>query len=195
MLYYEMSEFETIKSSWPAILDNVKESNGLMSVSFDTWLRPLELYALINGELIFSVPEEGFIKLLHKKYAMMLKVAVEEQTGIPIREIRFMTKEKAKSYTDALRGKRTIGMDPEVDLKNAIQDANLNPKYTFDTFVVGSSNNLAHAASLAAAESPGEIYNPLYIYGGAGLGKTHLMHSIAHFILRNNPKASITIHT
>ena len=191
MLYYEMSEFETIKSSWPAILDNVKESNGLMSVSFDTWLRPLELYALINGELIFSVPEEGFIKLLHKKYAMMLKVAVEEQTGIPIREIRFMTKEKAKSYTDALRGKRTIGMDPEVDLKNAIQDANLNPKYTFDTFVVGSSNNLAHAASLAAAESPGEIYNPLYIYGGAGLGKTHLMHSIAHFILRNNPKARI----
>ena len=71
------------------------------------------------------------------------------------------------------------------------ENANLNPKYKFDTFVVGSNNKFAHSASLAVAESPGEVYNPLYLYGGAGLGKTHLMHSIGHFVLENNPNTKV----
>lgn len=69
--------------------------------------------------------------------------------------------------------------------------SNLNPNYTFDTFVVGNNNRFAHSASLAVAESPGEAYNPLYIYGGPGLGKTHLMHSIGHFIIDQNPDTKV----
>ena len=71
------------------------------------------------------------------------------------------------------------------------ENANLNPKYKFDTFVVGSNNKFAHSACLAVAESPGDAYNPLYIYGGAGLGKTHLMHSIGHFVLEQNPDMKV----
>ena len=71
------------------------------------------------------------------------------------------------------------------------ENANLNSKYKFDTFIVGSNNKFAHSAALAVAESPGEAYNPLYLYGGAGLGKTHLMHSIGHFVLEQNPNMKV----
>ncbi len=180
-----MSDFETIQKNWTAILDNMREEHDILKISFETWLVPLKLYDLINGELIIIVPEEGYIKYLQKKYALFFKVAVEEITNIPV-EIRFMIESDA-----ILLSKNKENNKGEKDFNDMLKEANLSPRYTFDTFVVGSSNNLAHAASLAVAESPGEIYNPLYIYGGAGLGKTHLMHSIAHFILRNNPNAKI----
>ncbi|HBP24334.1 MAG TPA: chromosomal replication initiator protein DnaA [Oribacterium sp.] len=185
-----MNDFEIIRKNWDHILQSMKEEHDILPVSFDTWLKPLRLFDFINGQLIILVPETGYIKYLDKKYSLFLKVSVEEITSIPV-EILFMVEKDARDYVTRLQGISTEKKDPEALLAETLKEANLNAEYTFDTFVVGSSNNLAHAASLAVAESPGEIYNPLYIYGGAGLGKTHLMHSIAHFILRNNPNAKI----
>ena len=185
-----MNDFETIRKNWDDILKNMKEEHDILPVSFDTWLKPLRLFDFINSQLLILVPEEGYIKYLDKKYSLFLKVAVEEKTSIPV-EILFMVEKDARDYVKRLQGISSEKKDPEELFAETLKEANLNSEYTFDTFVVGSSNNLAHAASLAVAESPGEIYNPLYIYGGAGLGKTHLMHSIAHFILRNNPNAKI----
>ncbi len=185
-----MSDFELIRKNWDDILKYMKEEHDILQVSFDTWLKPLRLFDFINRELLIIVPEEGYKKILDKKYSLFLKVAIEEKTNIPV-NVLFLIESEAREYVKKLQIAINDKKDPTIILEETLKEANLNTEYTFDTFVVGSSNNLAHAASLAVAESPGEIYNPLYIYGGAGLGKTHLMHSIAHFILKNNPAAKI----
>ena len=119
---------------------------------------------------------------MSKKYKLPLKVAIAEITGTSY-EIKLLLPEDIERQ------------QAKQEVFNTAAEAGLNPKYTFDTFVVGSNNKFAHAASLAVAESPGEIYNPLFLYGGVGLGKTHLMHSIAHFILKNNPSSRILYAT
>lgn len=186
-----MTDLEAIKNNWELILNTMREENDIMKVSFDTWIKPLVIFDLIKEELVLLVPEEGYIQILQKKYTVYLEISIREVTGLNVK-ILFMTLENAEKYREKkMNSFREQPKDSPVDLLEILRRANLNPKYTFDTFVVGSSNDLAHAASLAVAESPGEIYNPLYIYGGAGLGKTHLMQSIAHFILKKNPAAKV----
>ena len=182
---------ETLKEKWDEILLYLKNEYEISNVSFQTWLLPLEIYSLKQpGNIIqIIVPDANFLGYIKKKYSVMLKVSIEEVTGIRCDNVEFIVEDEI--IRDSVYDNQLINATPNAVSPVTLQNANLNPKYTFDSFVVGANNNLAHAASLAVAESPGEIYNPLFIYGGVGLGKTHLMQSIANFILKNNPKAKI----
>lgn len=182
---------EKLQEKWDDILNYMKEEHDISDVSFKTWLLPLKLYSLDNNKLYILVPDANFLGYLKKKYSFLLQITIEEVTEIKC-DIEFIEEGDIKEKEASENKKNQLIQTNELEVSQAaIQNANLNPRYTFDTFVVGANNNLAHAASLAVAESPGEIYNPLFIYGGVGLGKTHLMHSIAHFILKNNPNAKI----
>ena len=180
---------EKIKEKWDQILLHIKEEHELTDVSFKTWLLPTEPYDVKGNTLQILVPDIHFLGYIKRKYGFLLQITIEELTGIEC-ELEFVTLEQVGARQEEADKSQLINRALEVN-RQVIQNANLNPRYTFDSFVVGANNNLAHAASLAVAESPGEIYNPLFIYGGVGLGKTHLMHSIGHFILKNNPQAKV----
>ncbi len=181
---------EKLQENWDDILLYLKEEHDIMDVSYRTWLLPLQIYDMDGDKAVIIVPDSAMIRYIRRKYGLFLKVAIEEKTGIEC-EVDFISKEEAEKSASLGKKQASSEKQPSEISQEALQSANLNPKYTFDTFVVGANNNLAHAASLAVAESPGEVYNPLFIYGGVGLGKTHLMHSIAHFILKNNVNAKI----
>ncbi|WP_349945492.1 chromosomal replication initiator protein DnaA [Lacrimispora sp. BS-2] len=182
---------EKLKEKWDEILLNLKEEHEITDVSFKTWLLPLKVYSVNGEKVIVTVPDVEFLGYIRKKYGFLLKITIEEVTGFECSVDFVVENQIQKEAAAAPAGNTLITNTMNQVSQSAIITANLNPKYTFDTFVVGANNNLAHAASLAVAESPGEIYNPLFIYGGVGLGKTHLMHSIGHFILKNNPAAKV----
>lgn len=174
---------ELIFEKWEEILRTVKEEHDLSDISFDTWLKPLTVYKVEDSKLYILVPSEQMgLNYITKKYTLPIKVAIAELIGIDY-EIEFILQEQANAIFS--NKPKYIGGQPPKD------NFNLNPNYTFDSFVVGSNNRFPHAAALAVAESPGEVYNPLYIYGGPGLGKTHLMQSIGHFVLRQQPHLKI----
>ena len=171
-----------VMEKWNVIIQRLKIEHGLSDVSFKTWIEPLEVYDVKDNVVFILVPLKASVNYIEKKYMLPFKVCIAEVTGQEY-EVEFI----AVDDPSQLRSNAPETSNNKASNKNEIfEKANLNPKYTFDTFVVGGNNNFAHAASLAVAESPGEIYNPLFLYGGAGLGKTHLMHSIAHFILEND---------
>lgn len=174
---------EKIIEKWDQILNTVKKEHEISDISFDTWMRPLEVYALEGNTLYILAPfEQMALSYIQKKYYLPLKVAICEILEIEY-DIQFILPEYAKSLNVKKPTKKVSSLNGSY--------SNLNPNYTFDTFVVGNNNRFAQSASLAVAESPGETYNPLYIYGGPGLGKTHLMHSIGHFILDQNPDSKV----
>ncbi|MBQ9333526.1 MAG: chromosomal replication initiator protein DnaA [Lachnospiraceae bacterium] len=174
-----------IKDSWDQIKEKIADEYGLSDVSYSTWIEPLKIGPVTDDSVTILIPSDQShaLNYISSKYKGFFQVTISEMFD-RIYEINFRL-EKDSDLSNVMRA----GQDPVYNLN--YETANLNPKYKFNSFVVGGSNKLAHSACLAVAESPGQIYNPLFLYGGAGLGKTHLMHSIGHFILENNPNAKI----
>ncbi len=182
---------ETLKENWDLIKEKLKKDYDISSVAFDTWIEPLEVYRVYEDQVLILVTnwnKRFMVEYLTKRYSDFIQITIEEVTGFRCK-VAFILPEDLDN--DELLDNTRI-LSPEMDTYYmASLNANLNPKYTFDTFVVGPNNKFAHAAALAVAETPAFRYNPLFIYGGVGLGKTHLMHSIAHQIIRSSPNLRV----
>ena len=176
---------ENIKNSWDQIKEKIADEYGLSDVSYSTWIEPLKIGPVTEDSVTILIPSDQShaLNYISSKYKDFFQVTISEMFDRKY-EISFRL-EKDSDISNVMR----TSQESVYNLN--YETANLNPKYKFNSFVVGGSNKLAHSACLAVAESPGQIYNPLFLYGGAGLGKTHLMHSIGHFILENNPNAKI----
>ena len=178
-----------IKNKWELIKETVKIEYDLSEISYSTWIAPLKFYEVKDNTVTILIPSDQShaLNYINNKYKSYFQVTISEIMDHTY-DVSFIL-EKEINNDKEVASNTTHTKHPVYNIN--YENANLNSKYKFDTFVVGSNNKFAHSASLAVAESPGEAYNPLYLYGGAGLGKTHLMHSIGHFILEQNPNLKV----
>ena len=161
------------------LLNNAKMllDDSLTGITYDTWIAPLEIVSMTEDTITLSAPSSFHVDQV-KRYNDAIVNSFKFLTH-KIYKISFTTKQE----NDKLSSR--------TDNTFFIQNSNLNPKYTFDSFVIGDNNRFAHAAALAVAEAPGTSYNPLFIYGGVGLGKTHLMHAIGNEVLKRDPNKKV----
>ena len=165
--------------------------------TFNTWIRPIKFLSVSNNLLELAVPNKFIQEWLVEKYLGMIQEAVSSLTDAKF-QIRFRISESAepdKAPVNHLKPAEADIQPAKDKLRNTEFVSNLNPKYTFDSFVCGASNQFAHAAAQAVANNPASSYNPLFIYGGVGLGKTHLLIAIGNHIIQKNKKARISYYT
>jgi chromosomal replication initiator protein len=162
-----------------------KLENELSKPSFETWLSSTQLLDIEGDTLIISVPNEFAKDWLESRYAPLIRSTVQSILNQSM-NLRFVITSAHEILQQVQKQTKAPQISKQENLPNT-----LNPKYTFDTFVIGNSNRFAHAAALAVAESPARSYNPLFIYGGVGLGKTHLMHAIGNFVIQQSPNTRV----
>lgn len=173
-----------LDSIWNNVLDIIKVE--LTEVSYNTWLKTIIPVNMSDNTIVLAAPNDFTKGILEGRYLNLIKNSIIEVTKNDY-NIEFIIPGEEQSINE--------GQAVKQDIQENNQRVQLNPKYSFNTFVIGNSNRFAHAASLAVAEAPAQAYNPLFLYGGVGLGKTHLMHAIGHYILSQNPDAKVVYVT
>jgi len=175
----------SVNDCWSRTLELLK--NEITSVPYDTWIKPLKPLELNETTFIVETIDSFYKKMIEDRYSRMIKIILRQVLEKEMNLIITIPDESKniKQNNNIIKNNITIP-DPTEN-----SDNDLIPRYVFDNFVVGNSNRMAHAAAVAVADAPGEAYNPLFLYGGVGLGKTHLMHAIAHYILEQNSSAKV----
>jgi chromosomal replication initiator protein len=173
----------TTEDIWNKSLSRIEAKVG--GSIFDLWFKPIKLSQLKDQAATLEIPNRFFKEWIEDSYPNLLKESLESVVGFPV-TIRFKIEEKEhvtqKKIIDRLENRR---------IRLANKGIYLNPKFTFENFITGNSNQFAHAAAVAVAEAPGKTYNPLFIYGGVGLGKTHLMNAIGNRVLDRKQDVSV----
>lgn len=170
---------ETIKEAWSGILEYIHGLDTISETAYDVWFRDIEPCTIENGEVVVEVKTNFQKKIIRENYADMLTDTFEKVLGIPL-GLKIVSQEESAQAAV-----------PPPAISGNLFDSNMAQEYSFENFVVGSSNKFAHAASQAVASKPAGYYNPLFIYGGSGLGKTHLLYAICNEVRRHSPSARI----
>lgn len=180
---------ENVNELWSQTLGAMQKK--VSKPSYDTWLKATKAHSLQGDQLVITAPNEFARDWLESRYLELISETIYDLTGSKLNVKFIIPHNQQPDDLDLELAFQKTKQGEQQQQNEEPHQSMLNPKYHFDSFVIGSGNRFAHAASLAVAEAPAKAYNPLFIYGGVGLGKTHLMHAIGHYIQEHNPQAKV----
>ncbi len=174
---------------WQAVLGELELS--VSRANFTTWFHHTSIASIENGRVVINVPNTFTKTWLEKKYHTAIINSLQSISGFTIKEVIYNVRMTNVVFTPSKNDPQQITPTPTIEIHKPKQIAGLNPRYIFENFIVGKGNELAHAAAKAVVDNPGKRYNPLFIYGGVGLGKTHLLQAIGHSLIQKNPSTKV----